>query len=328
LPLLLFTTLSTAILAQNYSITDLGTLGGDQSQAYAISVNGDVVGYYRSKGSQFHAFLWTRKNGMKDLTPTITGERAFAYAVNNSDEVALYISNTNSENAADLKADGSIIDLGPFITPEGINNSGMIVGGNHADHAFVWTQTGGMQDLGTLTGGVSLAFAINDSGQVVGYSSASGEPSHAFLWTSETGMLDLGTLEAGAGATAISPSGLVAGFYFTSVGDSYDSKPLLWTRSNGLQKIDPLSGSSSSDIKGINDAGQVVGCASFPFGPLTAFMWSPVTGSKDLLSLVTNNKNFSSLECAYAINASGQIVGAGIATSGRYHAFLLTPIKR
>src|SRR4051812_31778277 len=88
LPLLLFTTLSTAILAQNYSITDLGTLGGDQSQAYAISVNGDVVGYYRSKGSQFHAFLWTRKNGMKDLTPTITGERAFAYAVNNSDEVA------------------------------------------------------------------------------------------------------------------------------------------------------------------------------------------------------------------------------------------------
>ena len=54
-----------------------------------------------------------------------------------------------------------------------------------------------MQDLGTLPGDKdSRAFGINDSGQVVGYSSGP-HGITAFLWSSSTGMTSLGTLRGG-----------------------------------------------------------------------------------------------------------------------------------
>src|SRR5450756_2397202 len=62
------------------------------------------------------------------------------------------------------------------------------------NHAFIWDKTTGMKDLGTLGGSYSYPYAINDMGQVVGYSfNASGEI-HAFIWNRMTGMKDLGTL--------------------------------------------------------------------------------------------------------------------------------------
>ena len=73
-----------------------------------------------------------------------------------------------------------------------INDLGMVVG-ESGGHAFVWTATGGMQDLGTLPGfNGSVASAINNLGQVVGSNQvlsrdANGNltalQSHATLWT-------------------------------------------------------------------------------------------------------------------------------------------------
>src|SRR4029077_18488222 len=49
-------------------------------------------------------------------------------------------------------------------------------------HAFAWTQTGGMVDLGTLGGTISHPFAVS-GGDVVGFSFISGNvASHATLW--------------------------------------------------------------------------------------------------------------------------------------------------
>ncbi len=55
-------------------------------------------------------------------------------------------------------------------------------------------------DLGTLGGRYSLAYGINDSGQVVGYSETLDGSAHATIWNGTT-PTDLGTLLGGLIAT-------------------------------------------------------------------------------------------------------------------------------
>ena len=52
----------------------------------------------------------------------------------------------------------------------------------HAQTGWVTT------DLGTLGGSESMAFAINDAGQVVGNSATASGDLHVFLWTASGGM--------------------------------------------------------------------------------------------------------------------------------------------
>jgi len=47
--------------AQTYSITDLGTLQGDKSSAYAINSAGEIVGQSSTSSGAEHAFLYTRR---------------------------------------------------------------------------------------------------------------------------------------------------------------------------------------------------------------------------------------------------------------------------
>jgi probable HAF family extracellular repeat protein len=88
---------------------------------------------------------------------------------------------------------------GSFTFPNGINDSGQVVG--EADgsagntRAFLYSESTGMKDLGTLpNGAISEAYAINDSGQVVGYSYTTSTGSqHAFLYSGGQ-MYDLNSL--------------------------------------------------------------------------------------------------------------------------------------
>ena len=50
-----------------YNVTDLGTLGGETSQANAINNAGQVVGGASTKSGNNHAFLWRPGKGMQDL---------------------------------------------------------------------------------------------------------------------------------------------------------------------------------------------------------------------------------------------------------------------
>src|SRR5579864_567172 len=90
----------------------------------------------------------------------------------------------------------------------GVNESGQAVGASghpHGaeTHAFFWQKQGGMRDLGTLPGGdYSSAFAINDSGIVVGTSNTS-TSTHAFSWTLTHGLSDLGTLPGANASSAL-----------------------------------------------------------------------------------------------------------------------------
>ena len=153
-------------------MTDLGTYGSSGSLAFDVSNVGQVVGYNRNPDL---AFSWTAKGGMANLGAFGGDAASFAMAVNDAGQVA--------------------------------GNSST----NYGTHAFVWTAQGGMIDLGAFSGGVSIASALNNSGQVVGWSDAGAE--HAFVWTVEDGMVDLGTLGGlKSSASAVNEAGWAVGY--------------------------------------------------------------------------------------------------------------------
>ncbi len=104
----------------------------------------------------------------------------------------------------------TVTDLGPLF-PTAINTWGQVVG-NVNGHAFVWTKTRGLRDLGTLPGGTySSATGINDLGAVTGTADGFGtvislDSDHPnrecsdliqpFVWTQRSGMQGLGTIGA------------------------------------------------------------------------------------------------------------------------------------
>jgi len=105
---------------------------------------------------------------------------------------------------------------GTFSQANGVNIYGQVVGVSETEtgeqHAFLWTEAGGMVDLGTPGGNMSIAWSINDKGQVVGYGEAY-STIVAFLWTEDEGMVVLSPIEGADGWAAfdINNKGVVVG---------------------------------------------------------------------------------------------------------------------
>ena len=69
-----------------YRLTDLGTLGGNESEASAMNASGKVTGRSLMTGdASSHAFLWDG-NSMQDLG-TLGGTSSFGLAINGSGRV-------------------------------------------------------------------------------------------------------------------------------------------------------------------------------------------------------------------------------------------------
>jgi len=206
--------------------------------------------------------------------------------------------------------------------PNGMNASGQIVGGasniENGD-GFLWTSSGGMQDLGLLSPGDNYSFAesINDSGTVVGYSgNQTTQVFSAFLWTSAGGMQDIGALPGGEGysfATGINNSGQVVGLSGTADGSQH---AFLWTSAGGMQDLGTLPGGDAYSIAwAINSSGQVAGQSALASGN-HAVIWT--NGSiQDLGTLPGGGDSI-----AYFINNIGQVTGSAYTAAGGLHAIL------
>jgi probable HAF family extracellular repeat protein len=213
---------------------------------------------------------------------------------------------------------GDVVGCSDLENAEGYPCTGLVAG----QHAFLWTKSRGMKDLGTVAGGsISGATGLNDFGTVVGYSNIQGQPATnfvAFLWTAGGGMVNLGTLAGGNSSAAfeINSSGMIAGDSFTSFGTVNATS---WVN----RKIRNLGGLPKAIFSAgldINNNNEIVGESVFSYGPpfrSHGFAWTSGTGMIDLGTLAGGVTSI-----ANAINLSGIIVGQsdGTNTGGNWHA--------
>ena len=167
----------------------------------------------------------------------------------------------------------------------GLNSLGDVVGSyvnaSGVEHAFVWHDTNGNQkvdagerhDLGTLGGANSVAYSINDSGQVTGGSYKTGASvDTAFVWN-----------------------------------DANDN----WVADAGeMASLGTLGGTVSRGYR-INDAGEVVGLTSVASGAIRAFRWVDSNGDWKYNAGETMNMGTLGGEQsrAFGINSDGNVAG-------------------
>ena len=236
----------------------LPTLGGNNGVAMAISNRGEVAGFAEDSTPdtgcpapqvlQFKPVVWEK--GVIHKLPTFKGDpdgvaqqiNDQGQAVGGSGTCATFNVNFlyNLVPVHALLWDGAkAIDLGNLGGQTGqaggniaydINNKGQVVGnsdlpGDTTFHAFLWTKTTGMQDLGTISGDVaSVSIGINDAGSAVGASLDASFNPRAFLWKEEV-MTDLNTLITGDSplylltGCSINSRGEITGLGLTSTGE-------------------------------------------------------------------------------------------------------------
>jgi probable HAF family extracellular repeat protein len=322
-PTLPFVLLCATAQAQQFSITDLGSLGGPIAGAFAVNANRLVVGYSALPNASFNAFLW---NGtLHDLPPLAGDTQSHAFAVNDLDQITgvSYVLGGLAVHGV-LWQGVTPSNLGDF-APRGLNTAGTVVGcvstavvgQGWVDRACV-LRSGSLMTLPTLGGSFGYAYDLNASEQIVGMSyTAADNARRACLWQNDQ-PLDLGTLGgANSQAYAINAAGQVVGVSDTSAGTPH---AFLYALSSGqvTSRTDlGTLGDSYSYAYALNARGEVVGTSNS-----RAVYWN-AGATVDLNKHIPYDSGWM-LTNATAINDTGQIVGLGT-YQGWPHAFLLTP---
>lgn len=262
-------------------LEDLGRYGVS-SMAWGMNDNGDVVG--TSWDADFpHPFIAPRGGVVTDLMaryPQIL-------QINDISNDGRMTGFTWQWHAFRTQPDGTFQELtSNFSFGARINSSGQVAGVIWGDaamteprHAFRYTESDGLVDLGTLHGGWSGATAINSSAVVAGWSGGGPEnvPTRAFRLKPGEPMQDLGVLPWGfmggaPAAYAINAAGDVVG-----ATDGWLSwTPFLYTDADGMIDLrfhvttaDRLTVSIDSAC-GINSSGQIVASGAIGYGYGTA----------------------------------------------------------
>ncbi|MFC1782969.1 LamG-like jellyroll fold domain-containing protein [Planctomycetota bacterium] len=327
-----------------YEVIDLGTLGGDNSQAWSINNSNQVVGIsYLSNGTS-QAFIW-QNNSITPLGGLPGKSKSEAFDINDNEQIVgiAYELGRNTDQHAvlfDSSGNSNNVDLGTLGGPKsfahGISNQGQIIGvAKKADNGYYFATrfdpTGGQ--VNTVIGPPgSRARGINNNDDVVGFALISSACYHAMIFDINgiNEGIDLGTLGGGESwAHAINDIDQIVGV--ASVGSRIYATLFDSTGGEQNKNLGSLGGDFGytgdiSDAVDINNRGQIVGFSITATGGTHATLFD-ITGNGEninLNDLIDPNTGWI-LNAANKINDNGWIVGNGINPDGYSHAFLLVP---
>ena len=161
----------------------------------------------------------------------------------------------------------------------GVSADGSVVVGVKNGHAALWTQPGGVVDLGTLGGTQSIALGVSADGSVVvGEANNAAGHTLGFRWTQADGIIGLGTL-GGSYATARGASSDGSVIVGGSADNAGNLHAFRWTQLNGMSDMGTgiLAQAVSAD-------GTVVVGGGWVIDGSQPFWWTQDTGIVNITS--------------------------------------------
>lgn len=243
--------------------TPLSTLGGNNNQAFGLNNRGQIVGDAENSTLDpsciapqvldYEAVMWSPDSRHAQMLSPYAGDAVgIALAVNDKGQVA------------------------------GASGYCASVSFSIGVHALLWQSSspGSPTYLGGFGGAMNnVAWALNNRGQVVGFSDLPGDATtHAFLWKKGTRIVDLGTLPGDlfSFAFGINERGKVVGM---SCDASFNCRAFIWQRGvmTDLNTLIPSSSTLYLTIgASINNAGQITGYGfEQSTGDLPAYVATP-----------------------------------------------------
>jgi probable HAF family extracellular repeat protein len=204
---------------------------------------------------------------MFDLGTAPGAYSSYGRGINNNGQVVGTNFYGTLADRAFIYTGGAMHDLGTLADPAdnttfsrayGINNAGDVTGVSGTGgvaHPFLY-RNGSLYDIGTLGGNMAGGYAINNNGQIAGYSTVASGETHAFLYSNFV-MQDLGTLPGRQSyAVALNDFGVAVGFSQSLTDETaFIAGAGQLIELNSL--IDPLAGWYIAEATGINNAGQI-----------------------------------------------------------------------
>lgn len=260
---------------QNGTSYDLGGLAGALwTYAHDINSSGVIVGASGgvNGGASMTPFIY--ENGVMSALPQIANQiDGMAYGINDSGLAVGYAQRGGQESTVALTWNRGQINIlldapNYYSAAMAVNNAGQIILSsvpNPTLHETGWIayleQNGSLKTLPSLGGWMTLPVAINDLGQVVGYSTLPGvNSSHAVLWQKGVAT-DLNPEDTGANSNAygINNSGQIVGAVSYTKPDTWQA--VLWQNGvmsnlNDLIPQDPSITLVEGDS--INDQGAIL----------------------------------------------------------------------
>lgn len=305
-----------AALWENGTLTDLGTLGGPNSNVAwpGVTNSGDlIVGI--SETADPGGTNWS----CRFFFPATTGNQCLGFFYENGvmTEIPTWPGGTNGF-ATGVNSRGQVVGWAENGVEDPTCNDPVV----HQFRGYIFdTRTGEMTELTPLPGdSTSTGNAINHRGQVVGIS---GECSnavggfsaqHAVLWEPDGTAIDLGNLGGEAWHTPmdINEKGEVVGFGNPDnvPGAAFGIEAWYWSPHTGIDSLGVLPGQVTSQALGINNRGQVVGTSSGSPDGRRAFIWDG--GELIDLNDLVDPAYEGTLLVAGHINDAGLITGVAL----------------